>query len=478
MSVDAGNLHGDGDILLLSCYELGHVPAGITWPTAFLRRAGFAPKAIDLAICELDEVAVRAAKLVAISVPMHTALRLGVPVAQRIRSLNAAAHICFHGLYAQLNREWLLGNLADSCLGGESEQALVALAQALARGEAPAAVAAPLLARQDYPIPDASGLTGNYAELLNNGHSAPAGFAEATRGCKYTCRHCPVTPVYNGRFFAVPVENVLQQVRTQVASGAQHITFGDPDFLNGPRHALRVVKALHAEFPLLTFDITAKVEHLVNHADLLPQLAECGCLFIVTAVESLSNHVLEILDKGHTRADVEQALAVTRAAGITLRPSLVAFTPWTTLDDYLELFEFAAANALVGAIEPVQFTIRLLLPPKSALLEHPQMVPHLRELRAGDFGYRWEHPDSRLDALHREAVAVAEQGGDDAAVFPALWSLARSTAGQAPPLPVGATPGPRLSESWYCCAEPSLELLQGRGTDSLIARQPNPSQDV
>ncbi|MEC8878121.1 MAG: CUAEP/CCAEP-tail radical SAM protein, partial [Candidatus Thermoplasmatota archaeon] len=148
MSANVDNLHGDGAILLLSCYELGHIPAGITWPAAFLQRAGFAPKVIDLAICELDEEAVRAAKLVAISVPMHTALRLAVPVAQRIRSLNAAAHICFHGLYAQINHEWLLGNLANSCRGGESEQALVGLAQALARGEAPAAVAAPLLARQ------------------------------------------------------------------------------------------------------------------------------------------------------------------------------------------------------------------------------------------------------------------------------------------------------------------------------------------
>ncbi len=224
--------------------------------------------------------------------------------------------------------------------------------------------------------------------------------------------------------------------------------------------ALAVAEALHAEFPQLTFDITAKVEHLLDHADLLPQLAECGCLFIVTAVESLSDHVLEILDKGHTRSDVERALAATRAAGIAMRPSLVAFTPWTTLDDYLELFEFAADNALVGAIEPVQFTIRLLLPPGSALLDHPEMAPHLRGLREEDFGHRWEHPDPRMDALHREAVAVAEEGGDDATLFHALWSVARSAAGQPPPPMVVATPGPRLSESWYCCAEPSPGLLK------------------
>jgi len=41
-----------------------------------------------------------------------------------------------------------------------------------------------------------------------------------------------------------------------VAAGATHITFGDPDFLNGPGHALKVVRAAHAEFPRLTFDFT------------------------------------------------------------------------------------------------------------------------------------------------------------------------------------------------------------------------------
>ena len=92
-----------------------------------------------------------------------------------------------------------------------------------------------------------------------------AAYVEASRGCLHVCRHCPVVPVYGGRFFVVPADVVLADIRAQVAAGARHVTFGDPDFLNGPGHALDVARRLHAEWPSLTFDFTAKVEHLLKH---------------------------------------------------------------------------------------------------------------------------------------------------------------------------------------------------------------------
>ncbi len=115
------------------------------------------------------------------------------------------------------------------------------------------------------------------------------GYVEASRGCLHLCTHCPIPPVYGGRFFVLPQEVVLEDIRRQVAAGATHITFGDPDFLNGPKHSLRVVRAMHEEFPSLTFDFTAKVEHLLNRGEDLPEFAAAGCLFIITAVESLSD---------------------------------------------------------------------------------------------------------------------------------------------------------------------------------------------
>ncbi|HEY6060029.1 MAG TPA: cobalamin-dependent protein, partial [Gemmatimonadales bacterium] len=245
-----GRGQGEGEVLLVSCYELGHQPLGTAWPAAFLERAGFRPAQLDLAVEPLDDDAVRRARFVGISVPMHTALRLGVRAAERIRKVNPDAFICFYGLYATLNARYLLGGCAAAVLGGELEQELVSLVRRVTGGDRPPAAAdpKPVLARLDYPVPKRVGPPGGsgYARLERDGKLVPAGYVEATRGCLHHCLHCPIPPVYGGRFFAVPLPVVLADIRQQVEGGADHITFGDPDFLNGPGHALRVTRELHA----------------------------------------------------------------------------------------------------------------------------------------------------------------------------------------------------------------------------------------
>ncbi|HVO29754.1 MAG TPA: CUAEP/CCAEP-tail radical SAM protein, partial [bacterium] len=343
-----------GEILLLSCYELGHQPLAVASAAAFLERAGFAPDVLDLSLEKLDAAKVERAKLAAISVPMHTALRLGVKAAARLRAINPSVRVCFFGLYAALNAEWLLGQgHADAVLGGEADEALVALA----RGEGGASSVT--VARLDYPVPSRARLpqVGRYARAVVNGEERVAAAIETTRGCLHLCRHCPIPAVYDGRFFAVPLETVLADVRALAASGVRHLTIADPDFWNGPAHARRVVEAIHAEFPALTFDATIKVEHLLAHREMLPALASSGCVFVVSAVESLSDRVLEILDKGHTRADVAEAFRLARGAGIALRPSLLPFTPWSTLEDYADLLEWIADEDLAGHVDPVQLSI-------------------------------------------------------------------------------------------------------------------------
>src|SRR5438874_1763861 len=268
--------------------------------------------------------------------------------------------------------------------------------------------AAPHLARLPFAVPVREGLPPlrRYAALERDGEVVPAGYVEASRGCLHTCLHCPLTPVYGGRFFVVPRDVVLADIRAQVAAGARHITFGDPDFLNGPGHVLRILRAMRAEWPFLTFDATIKIEHVLERRELFPELAALGCAFVVSAVESLSDVVLAHLDKGHTRADVIAALDVLDRAGIPLRPSLLPFTPWATLDHYLDLLDFCEARDLLDHVDPVHFSIRLLVPPGSALLGRPDTRDWLGPLDAANFTYTWAHPDPRLDALQREVAAL------------------------------------------------------------------------
>jgi radical SAM superfamily enzyme YgiQ (UPF0313 family) len=412
---------------------------------------------------------------------MHTALRLGQEVAHRVRQLNPHAHVNFYGLYAWLNAEHLFrAGLADSVIGGEFEQPLLRLTESLelpvptrrdtarVRESGPPSgvrfpdrYAPPAIARQEWLPPRRESLPdlGRYAHFVRDGEAVPAGYVEATRGCKHTCSHCPITPVYQGRFFAVPREVVLADVRAQVAAGAQHITFGDPDFLNGPSHSLRIGRALHQEFPDLTFDATIKVEHILQHRQVFPELRDLGCAFVVSAVESLSDTVLGHLRKGHTAADVDRALGIMSAAGIPLRPSLVAFTPWTTLDAYLELLHFVQTRELVDCIDPVQYAIRLLIPPGSALLDDPEAAQWLGELDAAALSYRWAHPDPRMDELHERISEIVECGELEQRgiweTFAAITTAAHRAACRKPreqPVAVSAArrPPPRLTESWFC----------------------------
>lgn len=489
MCPTSSSLSDPGAILLVSCYELGHQPQDLALPAAFLSRAGYEPALLDLAVEPLDVEKLRAARFVGISVPMHTALRLGIRVARRARDINPSAHICFYGLYAPLHAPYLLQGLADSALGGEYEEALVEMVERLGAAVARRSAIDPrrpgvVLRKLDFPVPRREGLPPleRYARLEHGERQALAGYTETSRGCLHSCLHCPIPAVYEGRFFVVPVETVVADVRQQVEMGATHVTFGDADFLNGPGHALRVAQAVHAAFPRLSFDFTAKVEHLLRYRELLPEFASLGALFAVTAVESLSDVVLAHLEKGHTRADVEEALRLLRACGIAMRPAFLPFTPWSTLDDYFDVLDWIEHEDLVDHVDPVQLAIRLLVPPGSLLLQSDAMQPFLGPLDPEALTHAWQHPDLQMDALQRAAARVVEHAashGEDArTTFRRLRRLAEaardgtlrcgetsrggagssvddspanapvgSPAGEAP---ANRSPVPRLTESWFC----------------------------
>jgi radical SAM superfamily enzyme YgiQ (UPF0313 family) len=461
-----------GDILVVSCYELGHPPLAVGSVLASLVEAGFDPLAIDLAVepdALGDAAALSRARLVLVSVPMHTALHLGVRASAILRRQARRAHVGFYGLYAQLNAGVLLGGAADSVASGECEPILVDLARALEAGRPldtveglglPGRAPVPRLARTSLraPLRDRLPSVERYARLEVDGTVRLAAAVETSRGCLHLCRHCPIPPVYGGRFFVVPREAVLDDVRALVGRGVRHVTFADPDFLNGPGHAMAVVRAMHGEHPGLTFDVTTKVEHVLRHRDKLPELAACGCLFLVSAVESLSATVLRNLDKGHSPEDVREALSLVRAAGIALRPTFVPFTPWTTMGDFLELLSWVEREALVTSVDPVQWSIRLLVPPGSLLASSPSMTPHVRGLDPASFSHRWVHPDPRMDALH---VAVNDIVRDSArkeepavTTFERVRRAAYEASGMPAPtrsLPARVSaPAPRLTEPWFC----------------------------
>ena len=449
-------------ILLLSTYELGRQPFGLASPAAWLREAGFDVACRDLSQDRLDEAAAAAASLIAVHLPMHTAARLALPVIERVRALNPGAHLCAYGLYAAPNAELFHARGVHTVLGPEFEADLVALAQGLRRPDGPAPAHSngpPALPRLSFRVPDRSGLsdTHRYASVqLPSGERRLTGYTEASRGCKHLCRHCPVVPVYNGRFRIVAPEVVAADLAAQVARGARHITFGDPDFFNGIRHARRVVESLAAAHPGVSYDVTIKIEHLLRHRDALPLLRDTGCLFVTSAVEAVDDGILEKLEKGHTRADFERVVDLMREVGLPLAPTFVAFTPWTSVEAYAQLLETVDALTLVEAVAPIQLALRLLIPAGSRLLELPDVRSLVGPWEAAALAFPWTHPDPAADALQRDVMRLVGRrlAAPRQEVFRAVCERTESVLGR----PIGMSREPRparvtvpyLTEPWYC----------------------------
>ncbi len=446
-------------VLLVGTYELGRPSFALASAAAWLARAGVAVNVLDLAVDSFDPRAVARADVVVLHVPMHTAARLALGLLPRIRAAHPGVRLIACGLYAPLNAAHLAAVGCDAILGGEWEAALVEEVLRPAPGDGPV-TARVVLDRLAFVTPRRATLPPleRYTRLAaTDGSLRLVGATEASRGCKHHCRHCPVVPVYRGHFRVVPREVVLADVRQQVAAGARHISFGDPDFWNGIGHALPLVEAFHREFPDVSYDVTIKIEHLRRHAAHLPALRDTGCAFVISAVESIDDAVLARFDKRHTRADFEAVVAQFRALGMVLQPTFVAFHPWITRAGYRELLAAIDALDLIEHVAPVQLSLRLLVTAGSGLLELPEVRALVGPLDAARLCHPWSHPDPAVDALQQAVEATVHQatarGEGRPAIFAAVRALAGGHEGPVQARPRGAprrAPVPYLTEPWYC----------------------------
>ena len=458
-------------IVLISPYDLGRQPFALAEPAALFDKAHFEVKCLDLSQQKLTAEILAPAHVVFIYLSMLTATRIAVEAMPRIKQLAPQARIAVFGWYAPVNEKFLRQLGVDAVFGGESEGDMLAYAGSISETDDHAArkKAVINLSGIDFVLPDRQSLPDldKYAQLILPDDSRRImGFTETTRGCKHLCRHCPVVPVYNGRFYAIPAEIVLEDIRQQVAKGARHISFGDPDFLNGPLHARRIVEAMHKEFPSLTYDAVIKIEHLIKYPDYLPLLSDSGCILVTTAVESVDDLILSHLDKGHTAAEFEQVVGMMKQHGIALAPTFIPFTPWTTLNNYIDLLNKIAELKLIMSVNPVQLSLRLLIPSGSRILELPKQETCITDFNPASLGYTWVHRDPEVDTLQENIRHWTEQAEKDGLnrldIFNGIRRIALKTAGRKDKDVTEeqcGDPVPVHSESWYCCAEPTEQQL-------------------
>ncbi len=461
-------------VLIIATYELGHQPYSSLTLCTYLESNGHDTKLFDLSKSDSYDESLDGnlswAQAILISVPMHTATSIALDLIKLIEAEYPRLPIGLFGLYAtnldRLDLAAQIGLLAsgetqkdilDWLNGRDADAAALTLARTVAQRTKSLDETRPARLRRDKALS-----IENYTRLQRGESETLVGYVETSRGCNHKCLHCPVPVVYNGRIRINELRWVLDEINQLFDSGARHITFGDPDFLNAPIHAMKILRKMHQYHPDLTFDATIKVEHLIQHQALLPELRELGCLFIVSAFEHTSEEVLSILGKNHTRSDMEKAISLCREVGIEIRPSLLPFTPWTKPQDIKELFDFVINNNIVGNVDPIQFSIRLLVPHGSLLLQNDVTKDcFLSPLPNSPLSYEWVSPYSELEILQQELTKLAAAsscGESPVAIFDKSLQLVCNILGfeyVEPKYGLVNADVAKLSEAWFCCAEPT-----------------------
>jgi hypothetical protein len=461
-------------VVLISTYDLGRQPFGLASAAAWLDESSCEIVVRDTSRDALVASDLTGARIVAWFLPMHAAVRLAVPQIRRVKAWAPHATLCAFGLYAPTCERTLRAAGVQVVLGPESEPELAALVRSSesrtdeATGSGVEAIGAhapgagggtprrSALPRWPFRVPRRQGLPplSRYARLRLGDDSRVVAYTEASRGCKHLCRHCPIVPVYDGRFRVVPIDIVRADIEQQVEAGAQHVTFGDPDFFNGIKHALAIADMMRSEWPRISFDVTIKIQHLRQHAAHLDALASAGCVLVTSAVESFDDEVVGRLRKNHTRDDVRAALLACRDAGLACAPTFVAFTPWTTVGGYLSFLDHIVELDLVFSVAPVQLALRLLVPEGAALLDDPDVQALVGAFDPERAMYPWVHPDPRVDDLQREVAELVELGARRPRldVFADVYASAARAAGRAVRLEprIARASIPYLDEPWYC----------------------------
>lgn len=414
------------NILIVSTFEGGYQPISALAATTSLVAEGFSPTLLDVYVDGVDEDKIKAANVIAVSMPLFDSLESGVQLIQQIKELNPSAILIAFGQYATLNPQRLSLNYVDFTIVGEWEKPIVSLANHLVLGKEfdlagictremaeLGSIPNPLITRKNirtplrsYAPPLAKYPQPQVEKLLER--SAVVGGLETSRGCIHKCTYCSVFAAYDTKVVKVDEQYIIDDIEQMVAQGMDHLTFMDADFFNAKRRNVELIQTLHEKFPQLTFDFTTRVDFILDLEDLIPVLSECNVKFITSALEFPTQNVLDIVAKDITVEDIERAIEICNKANIKLNPTFIMYNPWIDKEELSQFQQFVIRNDLADIIDPIQYETRLKLYKGSPLLNRESTQP--LELEEQEFHFDWKHPNPEIDNLYFSNLTPVEEG--------------------------------------------------------------------
>ncbi len=234
-----------------------------------------------------------------------------------------------------------------------------------------------------------------------------------SRGCPFDCSWCS-KPTFGRSFRQRSIRSVLQELSAlRELYGVDYVRICDDVFGIQRRWTEGFLDALIARRWGLQFECLSRADLL--RPELLPRLKEAGLRRVFLGVESGSQAMLDLMNRGITLGQVERASAALRAHGIDQYWFLMLGYPGETLGDLdatVRLFRrFAPEEYSVSVAVPLPGTRLEKLVDEGAGGGSPQERPSL--LYEGVFPppvYRWTRARMRfwrrLDPITRRYVPL------------------------------------------------------------------------
>jgi radical SAM superfamily enzyme YgiQ (UPF0313 family) len=163
-----------------------------------------------------------------------------------------------------------------------------------------------------------------------------------SRGCPHPCEYCAVQTFYQRGFRTRPVADVLDDLRTIKALGANRILFLDDNPIGHPDAAKELFRAM---IPLRVKWASQSTINIARDPELLDLAARSGCVSLSIGLESINPESLESIRKGFNQPQhFDRDLAAIRAKGIQIIGLLMVGLDGDTVDTFQRSLQFLIDN--------------------------------------------------------------------------------------------------------------------------------------
>jgi len=162
----------------------------------------------------------------------------------------------------------------------------------------------------------------------------PVFIMNTSRGCPFNCSFCSVGSIWGRKYTYFSAERIIDELHYLKKNfGAKAIYFREDNFTMNKKRTITFCEEMSKRKININWACETRVDSL-NDENMVKLMAKAGCKAVYLGVESGSQRILNILNKGINIEQIEKAVNLCKQYKIRTYCSLIAGVPGETYKDY------------------------------------------------------------------------------------------------------------------------------------------------